>query len=298
MGHFAVTNNITGILRNVNTPTADAQEARFFDNGGTIRLVESVGSIYVQGSIVNGLVQPGTIYIGTFSVDNLAATANIAPSWAARAIALHEMGHARYQQAVYQAQPGDNAPMSSKVDWCMYREGTASFYSYTVAKEMGWHVVAGTNKNPNLYDTIDAALAGIDPRSSVYEQIGIAAAKAAWAADPKYVAYCSNPTNWSKPHYIPAEPPQTGSASPGTGSVIRTVYDWAPTPGGYWRPVPPHPSNSQLPDPITEPELQSLALLDANIGLIAADTVGDLHSSHAVDIIGISNTTADIFAGS
>lgn len=81
MGHFAVTNNITSILRNVNTPTADAQESRFFDNGGTIRLVEATGSIYVKGPVVNGLVQPGTIYIGTYAVDNLAATTELSPLW-------------------------------------------------------------------------------------------------------------------------------------------------------------------------------------------------------------------------
>ncbi len=249
MGHFSVKNDIKKALTEIDTPTADAQEARFFGNGGSIIMVEATAAQYVRGNVVNGLVQPGKIYIGTYAVDNLAATAELAPIQAAKALALHEMGHAAYASLVYSRQVGDNAPMSAKVDWCMFREGTASFYAYSVAKEMGWQYVAGTNKSPNLYTTIDEAVKGLTAGSTQWELAGIAAGKAAFAADPKYVAYCNKPENWNKPQYIPAEPPQTGGGPPQSGSPIHDAYNYPPTPGGYYVLLP---SNLDSPDPFPD----------------------------------------------
>lgn len=117
MAHFPAGYNIESLLRSVNGSIADAQESRYFGNGGTIMMAENAGAKYVNGAVVNGLVQPGKIYIGTYAVDQLASYAQISPVQAAKAIAIHEMGHARYQQMIYQSQPGDAAPISAKVDW-------------------------------------------------------------------------------------------------------------------------------------------------------------------------------------
>ncbi len=297
MAHFPVGYDIQNLLQSVNTPIADAQETRFFGNGGSIMMVESTGANYVKGAVVNGIVQPGTIFIGTYAVDRYAAAAELSPIQAAKAMAIHEMGHARYQQSIYQAQPGDSAPMDAKVAWCMLREGTASFYAFTVAKEMGWHVVAGTSKTPNLYDTIEAALGSIDPRSSVYEQVGIAAAKAAFAADPQYVAYCSNPSNWNKPSYIPPSPPSTSPGGPGTGSVINSVYDYPPEPGGYWQPVPTHPSDVVLPDPLRITESDIFMPPETTEGQTSLYAVDNKHSEAILaDLVGVQTVAQDTLA--
>jgi hypothetical protein len=148
------------------------------------------------------VVQYGVIYVGAKAVDALAQIAGITPVQAAQAIAIHELGHAYYQQRAYMIAPGDGASIDAKAEWCMQREGMASFYAFKVAQESGTHFVAGTTALPNLYDSMLQALNGIDPRSSMYEIAGIAAATQKFREDPKYVAFCKNPSNWNAPAYV------------------------------------------------------------------------------------------------
>lgn len=183
------------------------------------------------------------IYIGTQSIDNYAKKMDIPPVWAARDLAIHELGHVAYQQRDYESNPGDNAPMSAKIDWCLNREAEATFFSFTVAMEnhaQGGNLhVPGTDSLPDLYNAMLSALVGIDTRSSLYEKMGIDFAKDIFAHDNKYITYCSDPNNWKKPAYVtPTEPAESGGGG-GGGGFGGSVAGYTPEPGGYWREVPP-----------------------------------------------------------
>lgn len=192
--------------------------------------------------------QNGTIYIGTKAVDGLASGLGITPNQAAQAIGLHEMGHAYYQQRIFESQPGNNATIDAKVDWCMQREGLATFYAYKVALESGSGIVAGTSAVPNLFNTMTNALAGLDPRSSLFEIKGIEFATQKFKEDPKYVAFCKNTNNWQKPSYLGPYTPEEGGSFSGSFSIDGAFYKYAPPPpipGGYW--IEFNTSNSVTP---------------------------------------------------
>jgi hypothetical protein len=188
------------------------------------------------------VVQYGVIYVGTKAVDALAQTAGITPVQAAQAIAIHELGHAYYQQRSYMTAPGDGASIDAKAEWCMQREGMASFYAFKVAQESGTHFVARTTALPNLYDSMLQALNGIDPRSSMYEIAGIAAATQKFREDPKYVAFCKKPSNWNAPAYVTGDSGSDGGGWTGGGSGAGG-FGYVPEPGGYWQ-IPENSSNS------------------------------------------------------
>ncbi|MQA40655.1 hypothetical protein [Rugamonas aquatica] len=252
-----VTFPIEYTLKNIHTPKADQYISNFFANNGRIMMTPDNKSFYKSDGHVNGLEKNGTIYIGTQSVDNYAKKMEIPPTWAARDLAIHELGHVAYQQRDYEQNPGDSAPMSAKVDWCMTREAEATFFSFTVAMEnhaQGGNLhVPGTDAVPDLYNAMLSALAGTDARSSLYEKKGIDFAKDIFAHDSKYVAYCSDPNNWKKPAYV--TPTDTsgsdgGNGGGGGGGGGGGTGGYTPQPGGYWREVPPdNPSDSVAPVP-------------------------------------------------
>lgn len=166
-------------LMNVNTPTANVWVKNFLGtpgNEGKIIMVHDNKSLYQSGGHVNsnGIEKNGTIFIGTEAVDNYAKKMDISLVWAARAIAIHELGHVAYQQSDYMQQPGDNAPMPLKVDWCLSREAKAAFFSFKIAVEAkakgGNLYVPGTEAVPDLYNAMLAATAGIDMRSDQFEK--------------------------------------------------------------------------------------------------------------------------------
>lgn len=176
-----VTFPIEYTLRNIHTPKADAAINNFLNNGGQITMKPDNKSFYVSGGHANGLEKNGTIYIGTQSVENYAKKMDISLVWAARDLAIHELGHATYQQRGYESNPGDNAPLAAKVDWCLTREAEATFFSFTVAKEnhaQGGNLhVPGTDAVPDLYNMMLSATNGIDPRSVMYEKKGSSSRK-------------------------------------------------------------------------------------------------------------------------
>lgn len=232
---------IKEILLRASGPTQDAMEAAFFAKGSIVMVVDNKSN-YVSGGVQNGMVQYGTIYVGTKAVDALAQSANITPVQAAQAIAIHELGHAYYQQRAYMTAPGDGASIDAKAEWCLQREGMASFYAFKVAQESGTHFVAGTTALPNLYDSMLQALNGIDPRSSTYEIAGIAMATQKFKEDPKYVAFCKNPSNWNAPGYVTGDFGSDGGAWTGGGGGAGG-FGYVPEPGGYWQ-IPENSSNS------------------------------------------------------
>ncbi|MFC7651259.1 hypothetical protein ACFQT4_03080 [Pseudoduganella danionis] len=123
-----VTFPIEFTLKNFHTPKADSYVSNFFANNGHIVMAPDNRSFYKSAGHVNGLEKNGTIYIGTQSIDNYAKKMDIPPVWAARDLAIHELGHVAYQQRDYESNPGDNAPMSAKIDWCLNREAEATFF--------------------------------------------------------------------------------------------------------------------------------------------------------------------------
>lgn len=265
---------IKDILLRASGPTQDAMETAFFSKGSIVMVVDSKSN-YVSGGLQNGIVQYGTIYIGTKAVDSLAQAANITPAQAAQAMAIHELGHAYYQQRAYMNAPGDNASIDAKANWCLEREGMASFYAFKVAQESGNHFVAGTTALPNLYDAMLQALNGIDPRSSMYEIMGIAKATEKFKEDPKYVAFCKNPNNWKAPAYITTD---FGSSTGVSGGSGAGGFGYVPEPGGYWQ-IPENSSNSTAIPGIP-------ALND-----ILATSISSTHPET------VSDTTDELFAG-
>ncbi|MBV6323643.1 hypothetical protein [Duganella violaceipulchra] len=256
MAHTSISFPIETTLRNIQTPTITPVINNYFNNGGKIVMMESSVAQYTSGGHLNnnGLEKNGTIVIGTFAIDAYAKTMNISPLWAARDLTVHELGHAYYQQRDYITNPGDNAPIAAKVEWCMTREAEATFFSFTVAVEnhaQGGNLrVPGTDSQPDLYSAMLSAIGGIDPRSSQYEIQGIAFAKNIFKNDTKYVSYCSNPDNWKRPSYLPPEDfVDDGGHGGGFGGAWNALGVYVPEriPGGYWQTPPPLPSDATGP---------------------------------------------------
>ena len=248
-------------VKSFHSPNLDPVISSFFAHGGHIVMVPDNKSFYKSDGHVNGLEKNGIIYIGTASVDNYAKKMDIPQPWAVKDIAVHELGHVVYQQRDYQNNPGDNAPLAAKVDWCLTREAEATFFSFTIAKEVkaqgGTLHVVGTDSVPDLYNKMLSATAGIDPRSVMFEKKGIEFAKDFYSHDAKYVQYCSDPKNWKAPAYVaPVDNTDPdwghggGGGGGGAGHGVGGAY--TPQPGGYWQNVPPakpHPSDSVAPIP-------------------------------------------------
>ncbi|MYM27472.1 hypothetical protein GTP58_03975 [Duganella sp. CY15W] len=247
--------NIVSALRSINNPKAQAAENNFLNNGGIIKMVNSNQCNYVSGGHpVNSIETNGTIYIGTTAIDNYAAKMQISPLWAARDLAIHELGHAVFQQRDYETNPGDAAPLADKVSWCLTREAEASAFSFEVAVEnhaSGGNLhVPGTDSIPDLYASMLAAVGTLDPRSSQFELKAIAYAKQVFSNDPKYVAFCSNPQNWKLPAYIPPTPPNDGGGGGGgAGGGSGGGSGYVPEPGGYWQEVPDKQSTDGMSPP-------------------------------------------------
>jgi hypothetical protein len=266
---------IESTVKNFHSPNADPVITNFFNNHGQIKMTPDNKSFYVSGGHAgsNGLEQTGTIYVGTQSVDNYAKRMDISPMWAARDLAIHELGHVKYQQHDYEINPGDNAPLSAKVDWCLTREAEATFFSFTVAKDVhdrgqsALHV-PGTDAVPDLYNLMLSATTGIDPRSVMYEKKGIEFAKDLFSHDQKYVSFCSDPKNWKAPAYVaPVDNsgPDWGSHPGGSsgGGAHGGTGGYTPMPGGYWQKVPPaNPSDSVAPLPEGHEPVQLVGIAD------------------------------------
>ena len=260
-------------LRSFHSPKADPAISNFFNHGGTIVMKPDNKSFYISGGHVNGLEKNGTIYIGTQSVDNYAKKMDIPLTWAAKDLAIHELGHVVYQQRDYENNPGDNAPLAAKVDWCLTREAEATFFSFSIAKEDhargGKLHVPGTDAQPDLYNLMLSATAGVDERSVMFEKKGIEFAKDLFSHDAKYVQFCSDPKNWKAPAYVaPVDTsgPDWGThpgGSSGGGASGGTGGAYTPMPGGYWQKVPEHhPSDSVAPLPQGHEPVQLVGVAD------------------------------------
>jgi hypothetical protein len=225
---------LVDILHNMNGSTIDSFDSSYFANNGKIDVTTSGLSNFKSGTLLNGAVQNDTIYISNHAIDVLSDTAGLLLTNAARALLAHEAGHAFYKQLDYNTQPGDNADIGQKADWCLDREGRAAYFAFKYAVESGSHYVAGTSLAPNAYDAIAAAVVGLVPGSLEYEAAGIKIATNLYKGDVNYIAYCYNPTNWKPGAYIPIENLPSGGTY-GGGAVWTSGY--VPEPGGYWRPV-------------------------------------------------------------
>jgi hypothetical protein len=159
---YTVAQLVTALGR-INSSTLKSQTSRFFNGGGLVDITSAPVSQYQSKPTVNGVVQNGTLYISASSINVLKEAAGLTPTKAMNAVLAHEMGHAANQQLVYLRQPGDNADIGQKADWCFMREGAATVFAFTVALESGSNFVAGTTLFPNLYDALAARLAGLTP---------------------------------------------------------------------------------------------------------------------------------------
>ena len=232
MANTYTTAGLVSALNNINSATSKTQTARFFANGGLLNMSTAPVSQYQSKPMINGVVQNGTLFISAPSINSLKEAAGLTPTKAMQAILAHEMGHAFYQQLLYLRQPGDNADIGAKADWCFMREGAASIYAYTVALESGSNFVAGTTMFPNLYDAIAARMVGLTPGTQQFQDIGIRIASEYFAGDLAYIAFCYNPRNWEPPKIYPI------SSVPGNETSFAA---WScgriPQAGGYWQKV-------------------------------------------------------------
>lgn len=252
----------------------------FFARGGVIGYnTPGEGTRYI---INESLAKAGVILVDPMDIN--------AMSWqfgsdnlAMRQIITHEMGHFRNQLNDKASAPGPGSTLEERLEYCYAREGAASMYAFTVAKELKalglTATVPGTNSTPDLFAVMQQA-----------EQIGrypLTVATRAFASDPKYVAYCRNNDGqvsaWITPDgdvpppgtdgdgtydAIPGVNPSGAGMGGGTGVFVTplNVAPIGPIGSGYWQHVPPE--DNDRPEPKWTPTNPADSV-DGQITLIA-----------------------------
>lgn len=231
------------IIKNSASPNTQSFINNFLASSQTA--FTSDHSTYVAGPLQNNIAGPGTLFVNPADATALANALPEAIPWmsAYTSIILHELGHAYYATRSNSAYTSDPA---KRVEWCYEREALASLYVFNYMTERGITdgglVVPGPGKPLDLYATLLSAVTGKTPGSLAYENAVIAAAKAKFAASPKYKALCqawANGGGLPPAYYPPPPPPGGGGGSGGGGGGAGT----AKIPGGYWQPVPENSSD-------------------------------------------------------
>jgi hypothetical protein len=179
-------------------------------------------------------VDNGTIHIGTEAVEQYANKVGITPAQAAKELAQHEFGHVYNQQRDKDINPGNNASMDKKVEYCLTRESEAAATDYMAAFD---EVAAGGNQAQHvvgppsmldMYTYIKAKYPDANPHSSQFFNALVLDLKGIYRADSQYVAFCKNPKGWFKPSYLNPDavsPGATYSGSSGGGAITHIPND-------------------------------------------------------------------------
>jgi hypothetical protein len=287
--------NLENTLRSISSTSLNSYVDAYISQSGGFVYDSRSHSYYETKPLVNNIAAPGMVHINPNDILGSAAKLETSPLHALKAVLVHEMGHA-YNAT--QDQTGYTADPVKMYEWCINREAGAAAFSFKVTTELiaqgGYLPVVGPPTAIDLYNTLAAAVWGIDPKSLAYTQALIKTAAAVYAADPQYKIYCTEWINGGglPPGYIPPlNPPSGGGGGGGHGGGGGGAGS-VKVPGGYWQEVPEHPSDLQAPD-------TDLAMLVAHTELLNVDPVQRLGTAEnmegGVHIVGdVTDSTVTI----